>query len=392
MRKTFWSLTTMTASLLTSAAFAQTGATSGVAASSDAAQSTVAAPASGSSSYGSGSSSDDFMDGWANGGAFYLGAKAGGNWLAESTHFASHTDHHRIDDVADYQDGYIGAVEGGFAFNSGLRLELEGSYRYNQADHFVVRGGSARGVMKNYAAMVNALYEIPLDSPIRPYIGAGAGYSDYAPDHVRGDNMPYPNYYSGDKWGFAWQAIGGVSYNIDDNIALSVEYRYFERLYDYPYGVRDAYESQSALIGVKYTFGEREQPVHEAVYTPPAPAPRPAAAPRNYLVFFDFNKSDLTGDARHIVDQAASNAKSGNVTQLNVTGYTDTVGSDAYNLRLSRRRAESVASELEAQGVPSSEIAIYAKGKHDLLVPTADGVREPQNRRVQIILGGGPNS
>jgi outer membrane protein OmpA-like peptidoglycan-associated protein len=92
------------------------------------------------------------------------------------------------------------------------------------------------------------------------------------------------------------------------------------------------------------------------------------------------------------VDQAAQSAKSGNVTQLNVTGYTDTVGSDAYNMRLSRRRAESVSAELEAQGVPSGEIAIYAKGKHDLLVPTADGVREPQNRRVQIILGGSGTS
>ena len=57
-----------------------------------------------------------------------------------------------------------------------------------------------------------------------------------------------------------------------------------------------------------------------------------------------------------------------------------------------RRRAESVAAELEAKGVPSSEIEIVAKGKRDLLVPTADGVREPQNRRVQIVFGGGPTS
>jgi OOP family OmpA-OmpF porin len=75
-----------------------------------------------------------------------------------------------------------------------------------------------------------------------------------------------------------------------------------------------------------------------------------------------------------------------------VTGHTDTVGSDAYNMRLSRRRAESVAAELEKQGVPSAEIAIVAKGKHDLLVPTADGVKEPQNRRVQIVYEGGPTS
>jgi OOP family OmpA-OmpF porin len=107
-------------------------------------------------------------------------------------------------------------------------------------------------------------------------------------------------------------------------------------------------------------------------------------------VFFDFNKSDLTPQATQIVDQAAHNA--GKVTQLEVTGHTDTVGSDAYNMRLSRRRAESVAAQLEKDGVPSSEIAIFAKGKRDLLVPTADGVKEPQNRRVQIVYSGGPTS
>jgi len=128
-----------------------------------------------------------------------------------------------------------------------------------------------------------------------------------------------------------------------------------------------------------------------APYTPP-PAQAVAPAPKSYLVFFDFNKSDLTSQATQIVDQAASNAGPAHVTRLTVTGHTDTVGSDAYNMRLSRRRAESVAARLEKDGVPSSEIEIVAKGKRDLLVPTADGVREPQNRRVQIVYDGGPTS
>jgi outer membrane protein OmpA-like peptidoglycan-associated protein len=121
----------------------------------------------------------------------------------------------------------------------------------------------------------------------------------------------------------------------------------------------------------------------------PPPAAVPPANPRTYLVFFDFNKSDLTPDARSIVDKAAANAASDRITRLDVTGYTDTVGSDAYNMRLSRRRAESVSAELQAHGIPAGEIAIFAKGKHDLLVPTADGVREPQNRRVQIVYDNG---
>ena len=118
----------------------------------------------------------------------------------------------------------------------------------------------------------------------------------------------------------------------------------------------------------------------------------PAGTPHSYLVFFDFNKSDLTAAALKIVDQAAADAAAGKAAQLTVTGHTDTVGSDAYNMRLSRRRAESVAAKLEKDGIPSSEIAIVAKGKRDLLVPTADGVKEPQNRRVQIVYGGGASS
>jgi hypothetical protein len=109
-----------------------------------------------------------------------------------------------------------------------------------------------------------------------------------------------------------------------------------------------------------------------------------ATVPHSYLVFFDFNKSNLTPEAVKIVDQAASDAAAGKATQIVVTGYTDTVGSDAYNMRLSKRRALSVQAELAKQGVPADSVAIYAKGKHDLLVPTADGVKEPQNRRASI--------
>jgi len=150
-------------------------------------------------------------------------------------------------------------------------------------------------------------------------------------------------------------------------------------------------------VGVefRYKFGG---PSSEPAATPAAYVPPPVQAPaapsvaHSYMVFFDFNKSDLTPDAVAIVDQAAKNAGPAKATELTVTGHTDTVGSDAYNMRLSRRRAESVAAELEKQGIPSSEIEIVAKGKHDLLVPTGDGVREPQNRRVQIVYSGGPTA
>jgi iron complex outermembrane receptor protein len=143
---------------------------------------------------------------------------------------------------------------------------------------------------------------------------------------------------------------------------------------------------------VTYRFGKHEEaPAETAAYVPP-PVAAPAPVAHSYMVFFDFNKSDLTPQAVGIVDQAAHNAGPAKVTKLEVTGHTDTVGSDAYNMRLSRRRAESVAAQLERDGIPSSEIEIIAKGKRDLLVPTADGVKEPQNRRVQIVYEGGESS
>ena len=151
---------------------------------------------------------------------------------------------------------------------------------------------------------------------------------------------------------------------------------------------------EPAMYGVRlrYRFdGQSEPEAAPTAYVPP-PVQAPAPAPKSYLVFFDFNKSDLTSQAVEIVDTAAKNATGNKVTQISVTGHTDTVGSDAYNMRLSRRRAESVAAQLEKDGIPSSEIAIVAKGKRDLLVPTKDGVREPQNRRVQIVFDNGPNA
>jgi iron complex outermembrane receptor protein len=140
----------------------------------------------------------------------------------------------------------------------------------------------------------------------------------------------------------------------------------------------------------KFAVANAEVATAQPTYVPP-PVVAPAVA-HSYMVFFDFNKSDLTPQAVAIVAQAAKNAAPAKATTIDVTGHTDTVGSDAYNMRLSRRRAEAVAAELEKDGIPSSEIAIFAKGKKDLLVPTADGVKEPQNRRVQIVYEGAASS
>jgi outer membrane protein OmpA-like peptidoglycan-associated protein len=73
-------------------------------------------------------------------------------------------------------------------------------------------------------------------------------------------------------------------------------------------------------------------------------------------------------------------------TRIEVNGYTDTSGKPQYNQRLSVRRAQVVAAELAKDGVPQSAITIQGFGETHLLVSTGPGVREPQNRRVEIII------
>ena len=135
------------------------------------------------------------------------------------------------------------------------------------------------------------------------------------------------------------------------------------------------------MIGVRYNFGQEGPP----------PAPVPAAVPaspiaRSYLVFFDWDKAVLTDRARQIVSEAAVNSTKVQYTRIEVNGYTDTSGTPKYNLGLSIRRAKAVAAELVKDGVPKDAISIQGFGDTHLLVPTGPGVREPQNRRVEIII------
>ena len=126
-------------------------------------------------------------------------------------------------------------------------------------------------------------------------------------------------------------------------------------------------------------------------YTAPRPAAPQAATPSQaeaakFLVFFDWDRSALTPEARKIIASAADEFKRTGSTRIVATGHTDLSGSPQYNLRLSERRAEAVKAELIRLGVPATVITTIGKGEEDPLVPTKDGVREAQNRRVEIII------
>ncbi len=140
-----------------------------------------------------------------------------------------------------------------------------------------------------------------------------------------------------------------------------------------------ASHNQNILFVVRYTFGQRSS----APVLPPAAAPGPA---RTFLVFFDWNRADLTARARQIIPEAAQARTRQAVTRIEVTGHTDTSGSAQHNQGLSVRRANAVAAELVRLGVPRNEITARGVGESQLLVPTPDNTREPQNRRLEIVL------
>ncbi|HLY59023.1 MAG TPA: TonB-dependent receptor [Stellaceae bacterium] len=154
------------------------------------------------------------------------------------------------------------------------------------------------------------------------------------------------------------------------------------------------YYTRPRTIGIraKMTFGG---PAPSPAAAPPAPPPVPASAPpaapapeakREFQVFFDFDKSNITEAAARVVREAAAAIKAGSAVRITVTGHTDTVGTASYNQGLSERRAAAVKTELVTDGVDGGTITTIGVGKTGLLVPTADGVREPQNRRAEIVL------
>ena len=117
----------------------------------------------------------------------------------------------------------------------------------------------------------------------------------------------------------------------------------------------------------------------------PIAAPAPAAA-RSYLVFFDWDKATLTDRARAIVKDAADNSSRVQYTRIEVIGYTDTSGTPQYNKGLSERRASAVAAELVREVSRKAPSKSRDWGTRTYWCRLGPGVREPQNRRVEIII------
>jgi outer membrane protein OmpA-like peptidoglycan-associated protein len=323
----------------------------------------------------------------------YVGAGLGANFMQRETFQPPRgpSGNMRVD------IGPAAVVSLGYGFGNGLRAEIEGNYRQNNG----MNNPSGYGIPANgggeeqkAGGMVNVLYDFVGVVPmVQPYIGAGVGYEAVIEQnlHIAGYPSGFPSVTAANrtKGSFAYQAILGAAMPIAGmpGLSLTAEYRFMglagTRNYPLTGGATGSLAASSdynhaVLIGMRYEFG---------VAPPPAPAPMPVAdmGAKTFLVFFDWDKADLTARSEAIVKDAATYSTHSSYTRIDVDGNTDTSGTPQYNMGLSERRARVVAGELVRDGVPQNAISMHAFGETKLLVPTGPDVREPQNRRVEIV-------
>ncbi|MDZ4739734.1 MAG: OmpA family protein [Alphaproteobacteria bacterium] len=267
----------------------------------------------------------------------------------------------------------------------------DGSYRHNEIGAINGVPNAPGGEINSASLMVNALYDIPVTDRMTLSLGAGAGAV-----HAEFDNGTIDQ---DEDTSFAYQGIAGLNYAVSSRMDLTMNYRYLRsdtaEFQGRHLGHTDFYDTEDVqnhtlTIGLRYDlYPDQERvaavmpPMVEASPPPLSPAP---AAPKQFIVFFGFNKSDLTVEAQGVVADAAAAAKQFGSTSIVVVGHADTVGSPQYNQRLSERRSNTVRKELVGQGIEANKIAASGQGETELLVQTGNNVKEPQNRRASIDL------
>ena len=339
--------------------------------------------------------------------------------------------------------GYDGALFVGYDLGT-FRIEAEVAYKRARVDDIestvrmpglgnpvggtivptILPAGGGRSSALSF--MINGMLDFGDDDGISGFVGGGVGMARVDYNNVRAFANQGAVIDDSDTR-FAWQIVAGVRQAISDNIDVTVRYRFFNadniRTVDFRgFESESRFRSHSLLGGITFNFGGREPiatqtcwdgsviPVTETcpprpVETPPPlppqmqtcwdgssiPAdqtcpPRPVGP---FIVFFDWDKDEITPQAAAILDNAAQAYQTTGQAQVMLAGHADRSGSDAYNVGLSQRRANNVRSYLAGRGVPDGSMTTEAFGESRPLVDTADGVREPQNRRVEITFGPG---
>lgn len=309
--------------------------------------------------------------------------------------------------------GYDLGVASGYDLGK-VRIETEASVRRSNFSELLGNPGfggivagarfadaTLRGHRDVLSLMLNGLLDFGPDDGTHFLLGGGVGVARVREAFVAG-NIPR---YGALKTGFAWQGIAAVSTPVDRNWDVGLKYRYFDAsgpdrfVDDKARVLHDHYQSHSVLVTLTYNFVPAAVAAAAVVPppappAPPPPPPPPPAPPQvcskgPYIVFFDWNKATITSEAATILDGAVQAYASCGSVPVMLAGYADRSGAPKYNLGLSARRDAAVQKYLVSKGIPASSITSQAFGETNPRVPTPDGVRELQNRRVEITYGPG---
>jgi len=351
--------------------------------------------------------------------AWYVGVE-GGAMLVENINYdvGTTTNGARVNHDAGWDvDGTIGYDFGAF------RAEAEVGYRQADISSYtstlntpVIRANGTTVPLPpgtyNYAGgrtsalsfMVNGLLDFGDDDGLQGFVGGGVGVA-----RVQGKYglNTFQDLIDDSDTVFAWQVLAGVRAPLTDNIDVSLKYRFFNadnvRLVDVSGRNFDGrFRSHSIMGGLTFNFGAPPPPVVEVTPEPtptptpvwtPTPTPTPVVeiqcTPGPYIVFFDWDKSDITPEAAGILDNAISNYQHCGNASVMLAGHADRSGAASYNVGLSQRRADAVKAYMSGHGIPGGVISTQAFGESQPRVATADGVRELQNRRVEVTYGPG---
>lgn len=297
----------------------------------------------------------------------------------------------------------------GLGYNFAPNFALEAALS-NGAFHIANSGASE----KLSATSLDMLYKfLPVTSMFRPYIIGGAGGMT---DNIgrKSDNNT------------AWFAEAGAGIIIglgDQTGSTRVQFR-TEAKYRYEFMKYTQYvpnDPKDVIVGVGFQFlfgAPTPQPppppppppppvVRELPPPPPPPPPAPVChAPAGFqvdadcriieqkvvvrAVDFEFNSTNLTFPAQQTLDEVASALVKQNELQVEIQGYTDSVGSVSYNLNLSQKRAESVRGYLVSKGVSGSTLRAKGYGKADPIASNSTTEGRAQNRRVDFVVSNAP--
>ncbi|MFM9864178.1 MAG: OmpA family protein [Micropepsaceae bacterium] len=323
---------------------------------------------------------------------WYISLGAGANWLPDNDidEFSFAGSPSTTNEFS-WETGYVVAGAIGYDFANSWRAEFEVAYRHNDAGGFFQSGSPSTvpgAEIWELSQMINVFYDFPVTDKFTVSAGAGVGGTLVVFNPGCSGNFESANCNNEtDDYVLTGQLIAQAAYRFAERWQLFADYRFMllddAEVTNPGDGEHWIIEKTDHALSLGLRFDLQRD---GAPPPPPAVQPPPVKAPKQFMVFFGFDKAELTPEASRVVAEAAAAAKEFGSASIVVVGHTDTMGSNAYNDALSMRRSQAVKDGLAGHGIPASAISTAGRGESELMVQTGDAVKEPQNRRATIDL------